>query len=212
MPKILLAEGPPEPATRVVDVRGTGPLTTAGSGPTSKAALVVFFLVHYGMFWFVHGIFVFTLPLFFGAGSPIGGFRDGSGLPDLLGPTFPPGGLEGFGPDVTGGFRVAVRTSGPNLSGVVWAAIGLAISHTASFLINYVGRGEYRLVSPARQMFAPYGRLVILHVAIIFGAFVSLAIGSPIGAVIVLVLLKTAVDLRFHLREHVGLDRASAPI
>jgi len=34
VPKILLAEGPPEPATRVVDVRGIGPLTTAGSRPT----------------------------------------------------------------------------------------------------------------------------------------------------------------------------------
>ena len=30
----------------------------------------------------------------------------------------------------------------------------------------------------------------------------SLTIGSPIGAIIVLVVLKTIVDLRFHLREH----------
>jgi hypothetical protein len=73
----------------------------------------------------------------------------------------------------------------PDLVAVAWGAIGLAISHTASFVINFVGRGEYRRVSAARQMFAPYGRLVILHLTILFGAFVSLAIGSPAGAVMV---------------------------
>ena len=88
------------------------------------------------------------------------------------------------------------------MTAVAWGALGLAISHGASFVVNYLGRREYLRVSPGRQMFAPYGRLVILHLAIILGAFVSLTIGSPIGALIVLVILKTIVDLTLHLREH----------
>ena len=186
VPKMLLASGPDGPASRVVDVRGLGTVTVARSGMTAKAALVPFFIVHYGIFWLVHGVFVFTLPLFFGAAGS---------LTDLT--TLPDGSTYAFD---------AVRvTTGPDLGAVAWGAIGLAISHVSSFLINFVGRGEYRRVSAARQMFAPYGRLVILHLTILFGAFVSLAIGSPIGAIVVLVLLKTGLDLGLHVREHGGL-------
>ena len=31
---------------------------------TDKAALIPFFIMHYGIFWVVHGLFVLTLPLF----------------------------------------------------------------------------------------------------------------------------------------------------
>ena len=38
----------------------------------AKAGLIPFFVMHYGMFWVVHGVFVFTLPLFasFGTDGP----------------------------------------------------------------------------------------------------------------------------------------------
>jgi hypothetical protein len=85
---------------------------------------------------------------------------------------------------------------------VLVAAAGLAFSHGASFVLNYLRRGEYRLVSPGQLFLAPYGRLVILHMTIIFGGIVSIWIGSPIGALLVLVALKTILDLFFHLREH----------
>jgi hypothetical protein len=196
VPKMLVASGLDEPASRVVAVRRIGPVTVARSGMTTKAALVPFFLVHYGIFWFVHGVFVFTLPLFIGVGSH--GFG-----PDLLAP--------GLGGSTSYGLIEQAPSIGPNLSAVAWGAVGLAISHTASFLVNFVGRGEYSRVSAARQMVAPYGRLVILHLTILFGAFVSLAIGSPIGAIVVLVLLKTTVDVAFHVREHGGLGTLPQP-
>ena len=191
---MLLAEGPDEPATRLVDVRGVGPVTVTRTGLTGKAALIPFFLVHYGIFWLVHGVFVFALPQFVGAGGP-------GPETELLAP--------GFDSEAFDGLIVQARSVGPNLSAVAWGAIGLAISHTTSFAINFVGRAEYRKVSAARQMFAPYGRLVILHLTILFGAFLSLAIGSPVGAIVVLVLLKTAVDLAFHVREHGGLPQTA---
>jgi hypothetical protein len=163
VPKILLAEGTP-----------TTPLAA------SKGATAAFFVVHYGMFWFVHGVFVFALPFFFAIRS------------------------EGFDPFTAeiGPLGGQLGALGPNLSAVAFSAIGLAISHTVSFVVNFLGRKEYLNVTPQQQAMAPYGRLFILHVAIIVGGIVSLAIGSPVGAILVLVLLKTAVDLRFHLREH----------
>ena len=62
---------------------------------------------------------------------------------------------------------------------------------------------------PLGQMFAPYGRLVILHLTIIFGAIAVVMTGAPAAAVAVLVVLKTALDLGFHLREH---RRCSGPV
>ena len=160
VPKMLLARGPASPSE--------GELRINGRVSTSSAGMVVFFLIHYGIFWFVHGIFVWTLPTFasFGGVSGVSGSR------------------------------------GPDLSAVAWGALGLAISHGASFVMNFLGRKEYLRVSPGSQMFAPYGRLLILHMAIILGAFVSILIGSPVGALAVLVILKTIVDLSLHLRAH----------
>ena len=184
IPKILLASGPSEPPTRTLDVRGVGPVVVSrGAGMTSKIGLVPFFVVHYGIFWFVHGVFVFTLPMF----------------ASLRADAFDPIAAE------VGPINSGPGALGPNLTAVSWGAVGLAISRIASFLIDFVGRREYLSVSAARQTFAPYGRLVILHLTILFGAFVSLMIGSPIGAIVVLVALKTIVDLRFHLREHAPL-------
>ena len=142
------------------------------------------------MFWFVHGIFVWTLPLFADA--------------------FGRSAIDAFG--AAGFDEETSRSVGPNLAAVGFGLIWLAISHGASFVINFLGRHEYRKVTPQEQAMAPYTRLVILHLAIVFGGIVSLSIGSPVGAVIVLVLLKTVVDLRLHLREHAGLAaRPSAP-
>jgi hypothetical protein len=57
-------------------------------------------------------------------------------------------------------------------------------------------------------MWAPYSRLMVLHMTIIFGAFLSAMVGTSIGALIVLVVLKTALDVGFHLREHRAIQTA----
>jgi hypothetical protein len=78
----------------------------------------------------------------------------------------------------------------------------LAISHGVSYRLNFIGRGEYLRVSPTRQAMAPYGRLVILHVTIIIGGVAIAVTGASVAAIVVLVLLKTTMDLAFHLGEH----------
>ncbi|MGH2838569.1 MAG: DUF6498-containing protein [Thermoleophilaceae bacterium] len=42
----------------------------------------------------------------------------------------------------------------------------------------------------------------MLHLTILFGGFIVAFLGAPIGALIVLVVLKTALDLGLHRREH----------
>ena len=164
------------------------------SAGVARIGLSLFFLVHYGIFWIGHGIFVFALPEF-GVGQTLctDGFVPG------------PGGIP-FDPEFTAGGCVSP------FGDVVWsnvtlAAVALFISHGLSFLFNYVGRREYLTTSALRQMGAPYGRVVILHLTIIFGAFLAAMLGAPIGALIVLLVLKTLFDLRLHVREH----RPAAP-
>lgn len=54
-------------------------------------------------------------------------------------------------------------------------------------------------------MVEPYRRVVVLHVTIVLGAIGVAVVGAPVGALVVMVLAKTALDLRGHWREH---DRA----
>jgi hypothetical protein len=108
-----------------------------------------------------------------------------------------------------------IQVASPNAFGeILWPSVAFAtvilfISHGASFFFNYLGRGEFLTASPASQMWAPYGRLVVLHLTIIFGAFAIAFVGAPIGALVVLVMVKTIIDLVLHLRER---RRAAAPL
>jgi hypothetical protein len=199
VPKILLAEG-----SGGLGAIGTVPRAPTPMGAAGRVSIALFFLVHYGLFWVVHGIFVWTLPMFAAA-------RQAAGTPPGLSAPFPPDSQFGAGPfDGVGAFAPAIGT-GVDGSAVLWGAIGLAISHGISFFVNYLGRGEYRKVSPTEQATRPYSRLVLLHLAIIAGGFVSLLLGSPLGSIVVLVLLKTALDVALHRREHDRLATRAAP-
>ena len=50
-------------------------------------------------------------------------------------------------------------------------------------------------------MNAPYSRVMILHLTILLGAFAAVMLGQSIGTLVVMVALKTAVDLGAHLAE-----------
>lgn len=49
---------------------------------------------------------------------------------------------------------------------------------------------------------APYKRVVILRLTIIFGGFAAMALGSPVYALLLLIGIKTALDLKSHQKEH----------
>ena len=110
---------------------------------------------------------------------------------------------------VHGGFVVSLFGEpgrGPLTGFVVdvpWEGLlALVLSHGASFVLNYLGRGEWREASPTVEMFRPYGRVVLLHVVLIAGGFFVDALGGGVGALALLVGLKTALDLGVHLVGH----------
>ncbi len=136
-----------------------------------KMFMAAFFVVHYGGFAAIHGMFVVLL---FGSGyvSP-GESLSMEWLADTL-----------------------------SQSGTVWAAVALVLSHGFSFLWHYVGQGEYRQATIERLMMQPYARVAVLHMAIIGGGMLVMALGTPVAGLVLLVVLKVGLDLRAHMQEH----------
>jgi hypothetical protein len=87
-------------------------------------------------------------------------------------------------------------------SGLVLSFAALALSHAFSFVWNYIGHGEYRTAELAKLMVAPYARVVVMHLTILGGGFLVMMLGSPVPALVVLVVLKILVDVGAHVGEH----------
>jgi hypothetical protein len=83
-----------------------------------------------------------------------------------------------------------------------WAVLALLLSHGISFGLNYIGKSEYRRTSLAKLMEQPYARVVLLHMTILFGGFLVMAMNSPVAGLLLLTVLKIILDVRSHLREH----------
>ena len=78
----------------------------------------------------------------------------------------------------------------------------LFASHGLSYVTYYLLRGEYLRTWPANEMQRPYGRIVVMHLTIILGAFLVLQVGAPAAALAVMVAVKIAIDLVAHNRAH----------
>ena len=57
-------------------------------------------------------------------------------------------------------------------------------------------------------MTAPYKRIVILHLTIIFGGGLAMMVKSTAPALVILIVLKIIADLHAHRREH----QVTAPV
>ena len=148
----------------------------------AKVFAIPFFCVHFGMFTMVHGIFVFAI---FGQHIPA--------LQHFQGAWISP----------------AMVMTAIHATHVEYAWLALLLSHGFSFLWNYILGGEYKNVSLQLLMGQPYARVMILHFVILGGAFVAAALGSPLPALVLLVALKTGVDIAAHRRERAKL---AAPV
>jgi hypothetical protein len=85
----------------------------------------------------------------------------------------------------------------------LWPALAaLVVSHGISFFLNFIGDREYEGNSMSALMAAPYKRIIVMHLTVIVGGWIVLALGTPAPALIVLVALKVIVDTRAHRREH----------
>lgn len=86
-----------------------------------------------------------------------------------------------------------------NLSLVITA---LFLSHGYSFVSNFILRDEYRKTSPGDLMMRPYSRVILLHITLIAGAFMIMALHSTIYGLLFFILLKIGMDLAAHVKEH----------
>ncbi|MBE0622534.1 MAG: hypothetical protein IH605_18235 [Burkholderiales bacterium] len=142
----------------------------------AKLFMVPFFCFHYGMFTAIHGSFVVSL---------FGGKEYGRMDQGLV--------------PVEGALRAVTDF------GVAPALAVLAGSHVFSLLWNYLIGGEFRRVSLSEQMGQPYKRVIVLHLTIIFGGGIAMALGSPVWALLALIALKIGFDLNAHIKEHAKL-------
>ncbi len=84
----------------------------------------------------------------------------------------------------------------------LWPAlVALFLSHGVSFAANFLGRHEYRSASLRTLMAAPYNRVVLMQLTLIFGGGLALALNDTRPALVLLVALKIAADLYAHRRE-----------
>ena len=136
-----------------------GSNTTLNGRPVTAAdrmGMIIFFIVHYGIFTLVHGIFVMVM----------------------------------FGARLRGVF-----------SDLGLALLFLAASHGVSYRRNFIGRGEFQRASFTQLFWQPYPRVIVMHITILLGGAWAQAKGSPVYALLVLVTLKTLIDLSLHLLE-----------
>ena len=114
----------------------------------------------------------------------------------------------------SGGFGLSPHTvlTAVRQSGLGWAVAALFASHGFSFFHNYLAGGEYRNVGLSQLMTQPYVRVMVLHIAIIFGGILVTKLGSPVPALMLLIVLKTMLDLGAHLTERrkLGADAGQA--
>ena len=80
--------------------------------------------------------------------------------------------------------------------------LALLISHGASYVMNFLGKKEYEGLQGQEVMMSPYKRVAILHITILLGGFLVNALGQPIFALALLVVLKIAIDVVTHRNEH----------
>jgi hypothetical protein len=152
----------------------------------AKLFMIPFFMVHYGGFMAVHGVFVL---LFFSKTEPSFPRSHGQAWPCFF----------VFLQLLLGVIGQAWSLLPPNAKPIL---LTLFASHGVSFVYNFLIKGEYATTKPGQLMAKPYSRVVVMHIAIIAGGFFTMAMGSPIPVLVALVVLKTTLDVQFHMREH----------
>lgn len=137
----------------------------------AKIFMAAFFTFHFGLFMFVHGIFLF--------GFLLQGMRLGKATVD----------------------PVTLTLWLHYLWAVKWGIISLFAGHAASFFMNYLGAGEYRSARPDQCMAQPYPRVIVMHLTILLGAFVSTVMPAAGPVLVIFVAAKIYADVHAHLKE-----------
>jgi hypothetical protein len=123
-----------------------------------------FFVFHYGMFCLVHGTFLVVFASF---SSP-----EGMASAPFM--------------DVGGIFRFGLE-SAEHVDWIAYAIIGFQI---AVFLWEFILKGGWKVSNLGEEMAAPYGRVVVLHIALFVGFGALILLGQPMLGVLALIILR----------------------
>jgi len=142
--------------------------------------LSLFFCVHYGMFCFGHGQFLSMMA------------NGGDALSQSEPTMFTPQGLIEF-----------ALVSGPQMGVFVAIILGW---QAFLYVYDYLIGGEAKTANIGKEMMAPYGRIIVLHVALFAGMFFALALGDPMLGVLGLILLRAIWGMFLSVRRRLRLD------
>ena len=165
-------------------------LITGGLG---AIGLSLFFCIHYGGFSAVHGMFVLKLTEYAGISAMQAVETSWPGPLALAEKLYH--------------LVSSILMAAPDE--ILWVLLAMVLSHGVSFLVLFIGQGEYRETTISRLMRAPYRRVAVLHATVIIGAFLIIKLESPIGLLLALVALKTGMDIILHNRSH---KRSANPV
>lgn len=124
-----------------------------------------FFTFHYGLFCFVHGTFLMAF-----ASMAVG--------PEAIA-TMPM--MDGLGI-----FQFGL-SSGLHVDWIIYAIVGFQF---VVFVWEFLIKGQWRTTNPMAEMFAPYGRIIVLHIGIFAGAGALFVLGQPMIGVLALILFR----------------------
>ena len=153
-----------------------------------KFFITCFFTFHFGMFCMVHGVFVILMSQGMDSGFDLS----------------PTSHKYLVGPLMIFALPIGVASSLWELYGFrLLIPVGsVFISHGISFFENYIGKREFETRSRSEQMFQPYARIVVLHVAIVVAGVPVMLLGSPMPLLVLLIIGKTIFDITLHRRSH----------
>lgn len=77
--------------------------------------------------------------------------------------------------------------------GVQLTIAAMFIAHLIDFVIAY---REKNIDGISVEMFKPYKRIIVLHIAIIFGGFIAMSLNNTLGVALVMIALKVFFDLK----------------
>lgn len=93
-----------------------------------------------------------------------------------------------------------------SLREIIFPFTSLFLSHGVSYFVNFIGNEEFRKTSLGQQMARPYKRIFVMQFTIILGMLVVVITGAPSFMVVVMILVKTGLDLGAHLKEHFAFE------
>lgn len=94
--------------------------------------------------------------------------------------------------------------------GMVLFVGAILTANLVFYVADFLLKDEFRDAKPIQLMFSPYGRIVSLHVAIIIGGGLTLALGEPLLGVLLLLVIRILFGVVFNILRRLRLDTREA--